>query len=204
MRPIAIARVAQGGGLSPGTLADLTAPGADGTQDWQDATGGIWTGSGGPVINANRIYVNGSSQYLFRTAAAFAFATGDFTIKLIGVQLAVAGNRGLFSTSLSSSPGELALAYDGSRIQLNWNGNETDQPFTPVIGTLYDAIVTRNGTALKVFLGPSGGLMTQYISVTDGSSKTNTTFYLGAYWNSGFTFNGYFARLQIFNFGVTP
>lgn len=188
-------------------LADLTFVAPDGTQDWEDAVvANTWApnGSPTPVINANRLALPGTNQYLTCTSASFAFGTGDFTVELLGIQWAVAGNRGLWSTSLTSSPGQLALAYDGTRIQLNWNGSETDSPFTPVIGTLYDALVTRIGTTLKVFLRPSSGSYTQYISVTDASAKTNTTFYLGAYWNSSFCFNGYYARLRILGTGTTP
>lgn len=198
------------GGVSvpAGTLADLTFVGADGTQDWEDAVvANTWAGNGSPapVINANRIALPGTNQYLSCTSGTFAFGSGDFTVELLGIQWAVAGNRGLWSTSLTSSPGELALAYDGAQIQLNWNGNENDSPFTPAIGTLYDILVTRVGTALKVFIRLSGGsYTTPHISVTDSSAKTNTTFYLGAYWNNGFCFNGYYARLRILNAGTTP
>lgn len=194
----------EGGTPPPADISNLTFIGANGSTDWDDATGKTWTANGNAQIQSNRLLLDGTGDYIESTHAEFALGTGDFTIKMIDVRWVAAGNRGLFSTSLSSSPGQLAVAYDGSQIQLNWNGNETDDPFTPTLGNSYDIWVVRSGTSLKLYLGATGGSLTQRISVTDSSNKSNTTFYLGAYWNSSFTFSGSYGQFVTLAYAETP
>jgi hypothetical protein len=178
-----------------GTLSDVQFTGANNSTTFTDATGKTWSAFGNAKITTNRLALDGTGDYASCTHADFNIGTGDFTIKLLGVRWVATGNRGLFSTSLTSTPGQLALAYDGAGLQLNYNGSESDVAFTPTLNFPYDIWIVRSGSSLKTYIG-----RTQTHSVTDSSSKTNTTIYLGAYWNTSFTFNG---SIDAFEFSAT-
>lgn len=210
MRPFRIAVMNQPAGSAISNISLLHFNGSDGSTTFTDETGKTWSASGNAQLDTAikkfgtaALLLDGAGDYISATDAAFAFGLGDFTVEFFAYW-AVAGNKGLFSTSLTSTPGQLALAYDGSSLQLNYNGSESDYGFSPTLGVFYHLAVVRSGSSLKSYIDG-----VQAHSVTDSSNKSNTTFYLGAYWNSSFTFNGTIDEFRIsdgarYTSGFTP
>lgn len=123
------------------------------------------------------------------------FGTGDYCVEG-WANWAAAGNAGLFhlfpGTPASNSSG-LALAFNGTTLQLNEGGATTTAAFTPTLGTWYHWAVFRIGTTTYAAIA---GVI-KITKASTGSSISGNDLNVGMYFSTSFTFNGKMDEIRV-------
>ena len=157
------------------------------------------------------LYFDGSGSYLPTTYnQALAFGTGDFTIEfwMNSNNVSGASQKGMFQTSPTA--GGLNHSYTGSVVIFtgtNSSGGPLDggigvainnytiiSPGTSVLttGTWYHiAVVRQSGTVYLYVNGVS------VVSASNSANITGTYLALGAYYDTGYAYNGYLDDVRI-------
>lgn len=192
--------------------------GADGSTNFVDQIGNLWTASGdakistsSPLYGSSSGLFDGSGDYISADIAS-AIGTGDFTVRGKIRPASVASDGELFCIGNPSNTSQFNLVieiksggYLRASIQDGSGGAQADVTTGAAVftaGTDYDFAVAADGGTLRLYVGPMGGTCTQVAStsIVGTRAQTNNQVRVG-YLASGFArhFNGRMKGLQVYN-----
>lgn len=178
--------------------------GSDGSIDFTDETGRIWTGLGTPKIKSDpsafggsSIFLNGNSSLSTVSSSDFAYGLGDFTWESFVRFSIIKENQYIIDHSNGSGNGGTLSYYNGTLRYYN----ATIGVYNPLYQTAIPLLVDqRYHIAVERYLG----VTTIYVngvakaSGSDPHNFGNLELWLGRYaQGNSFNFNGYMDELRI-------